>query len=356
MIAASCSASDVQQAFDLAPDGSTVQIPAGDCDWGAAQVTRNANLTVRGAGAGVTIIRRTAPVADDEWNFLFEFNCKPRDRLDISNLSLIGNDDLQTEAERLNDLDNGLGLTGPCRDFLIHDMTFEKFSWAGIRLSGAKQRGVIYNNKFLSNYKCQPVPAACLGYGVSVGGSGKSPALKLGSKNAVFIEDNYFYDNRHGVASNYGSRYVARYNVFISTERTRNFGMIDAHGQTVYGAGSRSWEIYRNVLRTDPPDMTADGIVPRGGDGVIFKNDIGLVPYVVYLSEENDCASAYPAEGQTRSAYIWGNKWKPLPGYDDAPVWILPGCENHLVEGRDWFYGKKPKGYVPYPYPHPSRP
>ncbi|MCC6298847.1 MAG: right-handed parallel beta-helix repeat-containing protein [Anaerolineales bacterium] len=355
-VAASCSAEDVQQAFNMAPDGSVVEIPAGDCDWGDAHVTRNVNITVRGAGADLTIIRRTAPVANDDIsNFLIEFNCEFGGSLDISNMSLVGNDDLQTEEERLNDRDNGLGLTGPCQDFRIHDMTFEKFSSAGVTLRGLEQRGVIYNNKFISNYKCQPEPVSCLGYGVDVSGDGTSPALELGSENAVFIEDNYFYDNRHGVASGYGSRYVVRYNTFVSTSRTRDFGMIDAHGKTIYGDGSRSWEIYNNTLRTNPADMTADGIVPRGGDGVIFNNDLGLIPYVVFLSEENDCTSAYPSEGQIRSAYIWDNIWKPLPDYDQNPVWVLPGCENHMVEGRDWFFGIKPEGYEPYPYPHPLR-
>lgn len=356
--AASCRAEDVQSALDSAPADALVLIPAGNCDWGAAQVHTaiRGDLVVRGADDGLTIIRRTAHVADDDiFNYLLEFTCDSTGTLDISNLHFIGNDDLQNEAERLSDHDNGLGLTGRCRDFRVHDMIFEKFSDAGLTVRGPEQRGVIYHNQFISNFKCQPEPVNCLGYGVSVYGDGNAPPLALGSEEAVFIEDNYFYDNRHGVTSNYGSRYVVRYNTFVSTPRTRDFGMIDAHGRSIYGAGSRSWEIYHNTLRTTPPDMTADGIVTRGGDGVIFNNDLGLIPYTAYLSEENDCQSAYPAEDQTLYAYIWDNIWKPLPDYGTTPVWVLPGCENYMREGHEWFYGTMPEGYQPFMYPHPLR-
>ncbi|MEO8504122.1 MAG: hypothetical protein ABI609_09515 [Acidobacteriota bacterium] len=352
--ARSCSASSVQAALDAAPDGATVLIPSGDCDWGAAEVARAAGVIVKGAGRGSTTIRRSAAVSEDEGSFLLAFDCSNGRTVEISDLTLVGNDDLQSEPERLLDGDNGLGLLGGCIDFKVHDVEISKFSDAGLTIRGAPQRGVVYHSRFISNYKCQAEPVDCLGYGVAVLGNGTSPALALGTRDAVFVEDNYFYDNRHGIASNYGSRYVARFNTFVSTRRTRDFAMIDAHGKQDPGeVGSRSWEIYGNLLQTDPPSMIADGIGLRGGDGVVFGNRLRRIPYLARLSNET-CSGTYPLPEQIRSAYVWGNRWQRIPGYDLDSIPVEQGCESYIEEGRDFFRTPKP-GYRPYQYPHPLR-
>lgn len=353
VVALSCSAADVQSALNVAPHGAIVTIPPGDCDWGDTEVTRDAGVVLRGAGRHQTTIRRTAPIPQ-EGNFALAFDCSNGLSVEISNFTLIGNDDLQTEAERLLDNDNGLALLDGCVDFKVHDMVLAKFSNAGLTVRGYPQRGVVYRSDFISNYKCQPDPVSCLGYGVAVYGNGSQPPLALGTEDAVFIEGNYFYDNRHGIASNYGSRYVARYNTLVSTQRTRDFGSIDAHGRQSPGSvGSRSWEIYNNILRTEPPTMVADGISLRGGDGVIFGNAMFEIPYVVRLKNET-CSGTYPLPDQIREAYIWDNAWEPIPGYNPDWIWIGAGCESYIVEGRDYFRSARP-GYSPYLYPHPLR-
>jgi hypothetical protein len=219
-------------------------------------------------------------------------------------------------------------------------------------LRGPTQRGVVYASTFTSNFKCQPTPVDCLGYGIVVYGDGTQPLFNPGSAEAVFIEDNVFYDNRHGVASNYGSRYVTRHNEFTATQRSRNFAMIDAHGrQTGTTAGSRGWEIYDNILNTDPVTMIATGIGLRGGDGVIFGNDFGAIPHVAWLSNET-CTGSYPLADQIRAAYVWTNSWQSIAGYGTNAIEIDSGCEPYLVEGRDWFQVPL-SGYQPYSYPHP---
>ena len=350
--AATCSAADVQIALNSAPADAIVTIPAGDCDWGSAQVSASGKVVLRGAGSGLTVIRRTAPVVENNPTFLISLDCATGASPEVYGFSLVGNDDLQSDAQRLDDVDNGLALRGRCRDFRVHHMAFSKFSNAGLTLRGPAQRGVVYANTFNANFKCQPVPVDCLGYGAAVYGDGTQPSLDLGSAEAVFIEDNTFYDNRHGVASNYGSRYVVRNNLFTSTQRARNFAMIDAHGrQSGTTAGSRSWEIYANTLRTDPPSMIAAGIGLRGGDGVVFGNDFGLIPHVAWLSNEA-CSGTYPLPDQIRSAYFWSNSWQPIAGYGNNAIEIVSGCSPYLVEGRDWNQAAMP-GYQPYPYPHP---
>ncbi len=306
--------------------------------------------------------------------YLIEFDCANGKPVEVSDLTLIGNDDDQSELERIFDGDNGLGLLHGCMDFKIHDAAFNKFSNAGISVRDGG-RGVIYQNEFFSNFKCQDEntlvpredgtnwkftePIACLGYGVAVYGDDTwSATIQLGTPNAVFIEDNVFSDNRHAIASNYGSNYVVRYNEIAHTERARNFGIVDAHGSSEYGHGSRSWEVYHNTLIDNTTTQwNTTGILMRGGDGVVFDN---IVPstfgWGIGLTTEDDCDTAvdYPQEDQTRSAYIWGNH---APDSDMLELPTIP-FESYapacLQEGRDFFMFEMPN-YVPYLYPHPLR-
>lgn len=354
--AASCSADDVETALAQAADGQLVQIPAGDCDWGTRKLARAAGIVLRGAGVQATIIRRSVAVTVAQ-DYLLSFDCANGKTIEISDLAFIGNDALQTEAQRLVDLDNGVLLKNGCRDFRIHRTEFREFSHAGLAIRGNYSRGVVYQSAFHSNFKCQPVPTSCLGYGVVVTGTSgaQAPPLALGSEEAVFVEDSIFRDNRHGIASNYGSRYVFRHNVVLSTPRTRNFGLIDAHGRGDYPPGSRSWEIYANQIGSDPPTEIVSGISIRGGDGVIFDNTISdRVVRIAHFSIETGCpVPGPPLPDQIREAYVWNNAWSgPPPGYPTGP--IGNSCPAMIREGQEYFLAPRP-GYAPYTYPHPLR-
>lgn len=350
--AASCSAADVQAALDQAPAGATVRVPAGDCDWTDRKVRHARSVVLRGAGRNATIVRRSAAIVEGG-NYLLTLDCTGGERMELSDIAFVGNDAGQDAAQRRADADDGVGLVGGCIDFRVHDARFSEFSNAGLTLRGNPQRGVVYRNDFLANFKCGPdINYPCLGYGVAVYGDRTWPSGALGTREAVFVEDNYFFDNRHGVAANYGARYVARHNTFVTTERTRDYAQIDAHGRGT-SAGTRSWEIYANAILTSPPEMVADGIGLRGGDGVAFGNTLRRIPYVAHLSNET-CVGTYPLENQIRDAYFWNNRYTPIPGYDPTPIWIKPGCEPYLQLGRDYYTTPKP-GYTAYVYPHPLR-
>ncbi|MCQ4165517.1 hypothetical protein [Tahibacter harae] len=340
-----------EQAGKAVNPGSTVLIPAGDCEWQDEQVTFAPGVSVRGAGRGRTILRRKLAMPD--WtNALLHLRCDGGRAGGVADLTLIGN---AIEA----DLDNGIWLDGRCLDFTVRDVRASGFSNAGIQVRGHDPRGVIYRSELLSNFRCA---GGCYGYGVVVYSDADPegppmPPLALGSADAVFIEDSYFADNRHAVASNHGSRYVFRHNTVLTTARTRGTGMIDAHGAGNTGEhGSRSYEIYANYLGVDTRVMqTADGIVIRGGDGVVFDNVMPWMPYELRLRNEV-CSGTYPLHDQPREVHLWNNRFTPRPDIygPTGAVWVDAACVPYIVENRDYYRFPRP-GYLPYAYPHPLR-
>ena len=352
--AATCAFADVQAALDGASGGDTVRVPAGNCDWGGATVKSPAGVWLRGAGKGQTTIRRLSAASG---SYALVFDCSNGLRAELSDIAFEGLDDDGV-------LDNGVQLKNGCRDFKVHDARFARFSMAGLEISGRGSRGVVYASEFVDNLR------EGWGYGIVVYGGYDWPALDLGGPEAVFVEDNYFSTNRHSIASNYGSSYVLRHNTLVTTNASRDTGMVDAHGRQAGSMrGSRSWEIYDNHLLFDDDGYQADGISIRGGDGVIFNNTFahthsGRIAYVAQFVVEDGCpgtqpvqgpAGAYPVPDQTRAAWVWNNAWD---GNVDKRIRIADGnsfdCGYYLQEGRDYFQFQKP-GYAPYVYPHPLR-
>ncbi|OGS95815.1 MAG: hypothetical protein A3K04_06875 [Gallionellales bacterium RBG_16_56_9] len=325
----------MQAAVNAAASGTTLNIPAGDCDWGTQQLNVPAGIALRGAGRDKTTIRRIGSVP--EARYLVAFDCSNGKRAGFSGMTLIGNGNGAIH-------DKGLGLLYGCVDFTVADSRFTKFIFSAIEVTGpVKQRGVIYNNEFIDNYSNS---LRNLGYGVVVYGDGSWPALELGTQNAVFIENNYMSGNRHHVASNNASRYVFRYNTVIANDLTKDFAMADAHGLSSSPRGSRSWEIYNNNFSaklTSGRVYAAIGI--RGGNGVIFNNTISSdIARPVMLALEGSTCGTYPAPDQIRQAWIWNNNLGEISN----------GCTASIQLGRDYFTTGK-SGYVPYTYPHPLR-
>jgi hypothetical protein len=337
--AASCSASAVSSAVNSVASGGTVNIPAGDCNWGTTQVNVPAGIYLHGAGKDVTTIRRVGTVSNN--NYLIAFNCSNGKQAILSDMTLMGNYNPAIQ-------DNGLGLMQGCVDFKVFNSKFTHFIFSGLYVgSTERQRGVIYNNDFIDNYRTE---VHNLGYGIVVYGGGTWPALELGSPNAVFAEDNYFSGNRHNIASNNGSRYVFRHNVVIANDADKDFAQTDAHGKSSSPRGSRSWEIYNNTYSanlTSGRERTSIGM--RGGDGVAFNNTMtSNIAYPIEIQVEGFSCGAWPGPDQIRSAYFWNNSTNGIP------YGIRNDCTSSLKLGRDYFVTARP-GYVPYTYPHPQR-
>ena len=298
---------------------------------------------MQGAGQDVTTLRRVGAVSQNA--FLIAYDCSNGNQAILSDMTMIGNGDGTI-------LDKGLGLLKGCQDFKVSNSKFSNFIFSAVYVGDApNQRGVIDHNNFINNFSAS---LNNLGYGVVLYGGGAWPALDLGSKNAVFVEDNYFSGNRHNIASNNGSVYVFRHNTCVGQDPAKNFAQTDAHGLSSSPRGSRSYEIYNNVKSANISSglqRTAIGI--RGGDGVILNNTMtaATISRPIELFVEGFSCGTYPGPDQTRSLYIWNNS-----NYSNsyATNGIDNNCPSSIGLNRDYFLSPKP-GYTPYTYPHPLR-
>ncbi|MFZ3228868.1 MAG: fibronectin type III domain-containing protein [Pseudobdellovibrio sp.] len=341
--ASSCSYAAVASAVASATAGTTVKIPAGDCNWGAQQLNVPGGVYLEGAGQDITIIRRVGSVSNTA--YLVAYNCSNGKQAIFSKMTLIGNGNGSIQ-------DKGLGLLNGCVDFKISNSKFANFIFSAIYVGDAAgQRGVIFKNNFINNFSADLMN---LGYGVVVYGGAAWPALDLGSKNAVFIEDNYFSGNRHNVASNNGSVYVFRFNKVVGQDPAKDFAMTDSHGVSSSPRGSRSYEIYNNDYSTNiSGGLQRSAIGIRGGDGVIFNNTAtASISRTIELMTEGFSCGVYAGPDQIRSLYIWNNTSNSQNGYTTNG--IDNTCPSSIGLNRDYFLSAKP-GYTPFTYPHPLR-
>jgi|GEM_PF-1086384 len=348
--AASGSRDDIQSAVDQAVAGDIVQIPAGTFDFDGTVLVRE-GIHIQGAGRENTILIKT-----DTERTMFNFKIYNQTAPAFSAIKL---KDPKGPYSSYNIYNTtvGIDLAYGCWDLKVFDCEFEGFGLAGVitreywggspSVTWWRTRGVIYNNRFID---CR-MPG--LGYGVCMmGGRDKAwdIAFDLGSDYAVFIEDNYFSGARHAVAACDGARYVCRYNVI---ENHQMSAPIDAHGNPCNEEGiraTRKWEIYKNIINGNGESR---GIDIRGGNGVIFENEIFNVTTAIYLCNEK-CpgCGGYPCPDQVRDSYVWGNTLNGVPA--EALSTTCGDPDPLIVEGRDFFNYEK-LGYVPYTYPHPLR-
>ncbi len=325
--ATSGSSKDVRTAVNAATAGDTVMVPAGQFSFDES-VKISAGLTILGAGIDKTILQKST----SSTKFMFDVDGSNGRRITIGGITFIGVDSGTS--------DSGIKLNNGCKNFRIFNCTFKKFNRSGITIRG-NANGVIDHCSFIDNY------LRGYGYGVEVYGSGDenwNRPLTLGTENSIFVEDSYFTGNRHCIASNNGSRYVFRYNQIV--DNREDAAAIDAHGLSSWPRGSRSYEIYENVIDNSIKRWAGIGI--RGGDGVIFNNVMvrGITnPIILWNDGGNNC---YPCKDQIRELYIWNNTYQGSP----ATVDFWQGGEQVIKENREYFLTSRPD-YTPFTYPHP---
>ncbi|MDR0306147.1 MAG: putative Ig domain-containing protein [Chitinispirillales bacterium] len=330
----------IQAAVYQAAAGDTVRIPAGTFNY-SGSVSMNGGITILGAGKNSTVLNKTG----SSTTAMFVVNGNNGRRVTIGQLTLSGITGSSSTMQ-----DNGIRLNS-CTDFHVFDVAFKNFGYSAVYVTG-NSRGVLRKCDFLNIFR-QAINN--LGYGVVIYGDRDgswSRPLQLGTADAIYIEDCYFSNNRHAVASNDGSKYVFRYNTVV--DNAGNFQSVDAHGRE-YGSprGSRSFEVYNNTIDNSVRNAWCS-IMIRGGDGVVFNNNLlrGTSSAPILLCNRTDgshSSTSYPAPDQTRSLYVWNNK---LSNGNIVGVTVRGGHESFFRLGRDYFHQEMP-GYKPYTYPHP---
>jgi PKD repeat protein len=340
------SPSKIQNAVDKASEGDTVVLPSGTYNGFNSTIEVPNGVSLRGQGKDNTILIHTSgKKAMFIWNRSADSSSS---RVSISGIKFKGIGNSSTT-------DDGIHLLNGMKDFRVFDCEFEGFGEEGMLVEG-DARGVIYNCRFINCF------TSGFGYGIEVIGNGKwDSSPPYGNKYAVYIEDCYFTGCKHAVASSYGSHYVFRYNYIEDVSRQGKHG-VDAHGKTdAHSRGSRSYEIYGNtILCNGSYDMGPWAILIRGGDGVIYHNDISgpnsneaVMLSTDYFGGQSSPwpSSAYPVDCQVRDCYIWGNT---LDGEAHNHVGITSYAYNILQENRDYYLSKR-SSYSSYSYPHPLR-
>lgn len=347
-----CSQSAFIAAYDSALPGDTIAFPSGDCSilWNGAVLLNKANLTIKGAGIGKTIIDTNGGV--------------------LKTIGEAANGLRITDLE-LRNCQNCLYMDGDSvgqasKNIRIDNCRFSN-AYYGIHTEGFGT-GVADHNIFDATY-------AAVIYGAAADRMENSTyPVMLGTDQAWYFEDNLISNTcnapygGHFIASNTGSRYVLRYNTFSSPQngcRNSVWDPVDVHG---YGyrqtRGSYTWEIYENNF--DIYETSARLVDIRGGQGVIFNNRFrGSSGYEIVFRDDQKCdlnpSCVYPCKDQINNTYAWGNKYKCGDNVNTGCSIgsnLLPVNNCNAADGgslqldRDYHNTRMPE-YVPFAYPHP---
>lgn len=250
--ASNCSRDYVQAAIDSAQPGDIVNIPSGSCTWGAGvSIPDSKKITLQGQGYKNTIITRsgTAITMNESgarvtgFGFILPGGIGP-----IINVSGTG---WRIDHCRFNNT------TGSSQLSIQSDA----------RNRDILPTGLIDSNEFI-NGRINVDGLFTLQKGSNVWGT----SLRLGSENAVYIEDNVAIRtdglvNRNIVDAHRSGNYVFRFNNITDT-------YCEAHSlQGTTERGTRSWEIYRNTIKTNLLSVYQP-IFLRSGTGLVFDNTI----------------------------------------------------------------------------------
>jgi hypothetical protein len=165
----------------------------------------------------------------------------------------------------------------------------------------------------------------------------------LGTGGTVYVEDNYIISNKAErklmMDTNYGGRYVFRYNTVVN-------GWTLAHSlQDDASRGPRSWELYGNTFNTIG---SGQGIGVHAGTGVIFNNAMSGTHSGGVLFGNERSNFTIGAAGKCDGTSQWDGNLDATgwPCRDqigtgtDASLWsdrtVLPGPAQSLSPAYTW--------------------
>ncbi len=358
--AASLSYSDINTALALCSDGDRLILPAGDTtsDWSSILGVPN-GVSIIGQGSESTIVRNST---DTYYMIYINYGDDEGSAVEISGFSMYGPD--------YNASGSGAIKIYHCEklpDIVIHDLHIESFNGIGINLDSDAVSGLIYNCSFKNIY---PANLSSTGYGICVHGDNTydDPIPALGSATAVFVEDSTFEACKHGVVGIQGAHIVVRYNTF--RDPISNRGIADIHGYQDTDPVSQddgdpdnipgsTWEWYHNTFYGDEGTEDDEGLLLRGGTGVVWSNVFWDFEGDEFPGTSTDHHAIrvniddFPADyhvGEVTPAYFWSNA---LEGSTLTDISVTAAATTYVVKDTDFYIGEK-SGYSPYTYPHPS--
>lgn len=287
--ALSCTASDVQAAFNAVTNSTTtVNIPAcpGGIVWTSAVTLNvpsgNANLSILGAGnlattgGGDQTVIVDNDAADAHAILVVNTNSNTASLFRLAGVTLKGGNG-QTKFVGM------LAVNGSSRNVRLDHMHFNTGSYspptnsAGARINGCVY-GVADHNIFDGNLNgvnngVQEYQGACNGDSAGFGDGAWSDDTNLGSANSFYLENNVF---NNGAANDclHGGRFVFRFNTSNTTTPAPTV-QTHATGSTPDAdRGCRSWEIYKNTATAQPGNYLNTLFFVDAGTGVLWGNTV----------------------------------------------------------------------------------
>jgi hypothetical protein len=285
--AASCSASDVQAAFNsVTGSTTTVLIPAGSCTW-TTQVSLNvpsgsASLSVLGAGNLNTLgggDQTSITDNDSAGQSLLQVstNSTASSKFRLAGLTFKAGSGATKYAV--------VTVTGGSQNVRIdhNHWSYSSSSGSSLLKTSGWVYGVVDHNLFDMGGSTQGVWTWDEGYGGNSYGDGAwAAATQLGSANFVFVEDNTFNGALYANDCTEGGRQVFRHNtvnnsIGIQTHPTGGGGRV---------RGCRAWEVYGNTFSGSNSSPFYNAFFLSSGTGVIWGNS-ATTGYETFASLHN---------------------------------------------------------------------
>ena len=195
--AASPSVADIQAAVDqvVAAGGGVARVPAGKAE-AVGTVVLPGGVRLLGAGRERTTLFRGPQTGPKDSAPIVRVDGSNGRPVQIAGINFVGVLDPAS-----NTWDSAVSLRD-CIDFRVDHCRFQRFGSSAVHVGG-RSRGVVDHCLFVDNFK---KAINNVGYGVVVMGTGDwRKEARLGSADAVFIEDCELIGSRHAVASNGGA-------------------------------------------------------------------------------------------------------------------------------------------------------
>lgn len=387
------SAANVQQIHNTqAVDGDTITLPAGTFTWNT-QIRITKNITLSGAGQGVTVIYDNVPKAGGA-DSTVPILCTVSGDLRLTAFTVRG------QAQDTGGFNKGtIVIGGSSHSARVDHVSIERPGTGAFVIKGVwgvADHCYVDGSNLKEGWQV---------YGADFADQIWEAPTNLGSGEGFYIEDSTYLGNGTGGAgatdASQGGKFVFRHNTVINS----NAGTHGTEGQRFRGV--RSYEFYQNYFSCTISIM-ARAVLLRGGTGVIwgntfagndathtgYNNAIATDEYRIWNTwqpwgvcngsnpwDQNSQPSGYaaidqvgrgmcldqirgnpPINQRTRTAawprnqsepvYVWSNTWHPIPNNGGQYI-----ANNQSVAqiGRDIINnGNTPMpGYTPYTYPHP---